>query len=257
MPTAPLPQQANKETEPPIDDAAVEADLRVISDLQGLENDFSGMMTETRKDLKECDIAELQFYLDDLFGVDEFRKCQNIDEVLRKLRRDRIDTFNIRYLEQLINRFHQNEAIVKKIEEYKEKKEEFLRATTVKEFQQAVVSKAEAVTPKGMAAVSIKIPGEYGIPRTMEDVEKLAKKGFKGRHKDFVNIKVETGCILITWYVPEVLYGEIVQLAQENAAVLREEGVEEVSIVGKKSVTLSTQDGHVVRISLSVVIIIV
>ena len=113
---------------------------------------------------------------------------QNIDEVLRKLLHDHIDTFNIRYLEQLISRFHQNKAIVKKIEEYEEKKEEFLRATTVKEFQQAVVSKAEAVTPKGMAAVIIKILKEYGFPRTMKDVEELAKKGFKGRHKDFVKI---------------------------------------------------------------------
>ena len=109
VPATPLPQQDNDETDPTIDDAAVEANVKVISDLQGLENDFSDMMTDTRKDLRECDIAELQFYLDDLFGVDEFRKCKNIDEVLRKLRRDHIDTFNVRYLEQLISRFHKNE----------------------------------------------------------------------------------------------------------------------------------------------------
>ena len=252
-----LPQQADAGPDPSIDDAALEADVKVISDLQGLENDFSNMMIDTREDLKECDIEKLQFYLDDLIGVDEFRKCNSIDEVLRKLRSDRIDTFNIRYLGQLVSRFHQNKSIVQKIEEYEEKKDEFLRATTVKEFQQAVVSKAEAVTPKGMAAVTIKIPKEYGAPRTMKDVEKLAKKGFKGHHKDFVKINVKPGSIIITWYVPEALYGEIVRLAQENAALLREEGVEEVSIVGEKSVTLSTQDGHVVRILYTVNIVIV
>ena len=220
----------------------------MISDLQGLESNFSDMMTDTRRDLKECDIAELQFYLDDLFGVDEFRKCHTIDEVLRKLRRDHIDTFNIRYLEQLVSRFHQSKDIVNKIKEYEEKKEEFLRAMTVKEFQQAVVSKAEAVTPKGMATVTIKIPKEYGLPRTMKDVEELAKKGFKGHHKDFVKIHVKPGSIIITWYVPEALYGEILQMARENAAVFRGEGVEEVSIVGKRSVTLSTEEGQEVRI---------
>ena len=138
--------------------------------------------------------------------------------------------------------------IVRKIKEYEEKKEKFLRATTVKEFQQAVVSKAEAVTPKGMAAVTIKIPEEYGAPRTMLDVKVLAKRGFKGCDKDFVKIHVKPGSIIITWYVPEALCGEIVRLARENAAELREEGVEEVSIVGEKSVTLSTEDGHKVRI---------
>ena len=136
----------------------------------------------------------------------------------------------------------------KKLKNTKKKKEEFLRATTVKEFQQAVVSKAEAVIPKGMAAVTIKIPKEYGAPRTMKDVEEPAKKGFKGCHKDFVKRHVKPGSIIITWYVPEAFYREIVRLAQENAAVLREEGVKEVSILGEKSVTLSTQDGHEVRI---------
>ena len=185
------PQQANVETDPIIDDAAIEADVKVISDLQGLEDDFLDMMTDTRKDLKGCDIVELQFYLNDHFGVDEFCKCKSIDEVLRKLRRDHIGTFNIRDLECLISRFHRSEAIVKKVKEYEEKKEEFLKATTVKEFQQAVVSKAEAVIPKGMAAVTIRIPKEYGVPRTMKDLEELAKKGLKSHHKDFVKIHVK------------------------------------------------------------------
>ena len=135
-----LPQQANAETDPIIDDAALKADVKVISDLQGLENDFLDLMIDIREDLKECDIAELQFYLNDLFGVDEFRKCQSIDEVLRKLRHDHISKFNIRALECLISRFHQSEAIVKKVKEYEKKKEEFLRATTVKEFQQAMTT---------------------------------------------------------------------------------------------------------------------
>ena len=188
-----LPQQANTEPDLSIDDAALEVDVRVISDLQGLENDFSDLMIDTREDLKKCDIEKIKFYLNDLFGVDEFHKCENINDVLRKLRRDHLDTFNIRYLKYLVSRFHQSDAIVRKVKEYEEKKEEFLRATTVKEFQQAVVSIAEAVTPKGMASVTIKIPDEYGVPRTMKDVEKLAKKGFKGRHRDFVKINVKLG----------------------------------------------------------------
>ena len=216
----------------------------MISDLHGLESELSSMMTDTRKDLKDCDIAELQFYLDDLVGVKKFRKCQNIDEVLRKLRHDHIDTFNINYLECLVSRFHKNEAIIKKIEKYEEKKEEFLRATTVQQFQQAVISKAETVIPKGMAKVIIRIPRVYGAPRTMKDVEELAIKGFKKHQKNLIKIEVKPGSIIITWLVAEALYGEILHLARENISVLREEGVDEVSIVGDKSVTLSTQDGH-------------
>ena len=246
QPSSPPPCDSDTSTDTSTDPstAALVADVEVVGGLQDLESDFSSMMTDTRKDLANCDIGEVQFYLDDLFEVEEFRKYQNIDEVLRKLRREHLDTFNIRYLERLVSRFHQSDAILKTIEKYEEKKEEFLRTTTVTEFQQAVVSRAETVTPRKMATVTIKIPEEYGIPRTMKDVEKLAKKAFKGRHKDLVRINVTLGSIVITWYIIEGLCEELVQMARENIAVLREEGVEEVSIVGEKSVTISTQDGH-------------
>ena len=170
--------------------AALVADVEVVGGLQELECDFSSMMTDTRKDLADCDIGEVQFYLDDLFEVKEFHKYQNIDEVLRKLRRDHIGTFNIRDLKLLVNQFHQSDAIIKTIEKYEEKKGDFLRATAVKEFQQAVVSRAETVIPRRMATVMIGIPEEYGVPRTMKDVEELAKEAFKDCDKDFVRINV-------------------------------------------------------------------
>ena len=256
MSVAALSQQTSAETDPSanvdIDAALIEANAKVISDLHGLESDLTSIMIDTRKDLKDCDIAELQYFLDDLVGVDKFRKCQNVDEILRKLRRDHIDTFNISYLKSLIAQFRQNKAIGQKIKEYEKKREEFLRNTTVKQFQQAVISKADAVIPKGMAKITITIPGVYaGAQRTMKDVEELAIKGFKEHQKTLIKIHVKPGSIIITWLVPEALYGEILQVARENVAVLKEEGVDEVSIVGEKSVTLFTQDGHEVRIPLS------
>ena len=108
------------------------------------------------------------------------------------------------------------------------------------------MSRAETVTPRRMATVTIRIPEECSIPRSMKDVEKLAKKAFKGCDKDFVRINVMPGSIVITWYITKGLCEELVCLARENIAVLREEGVEEVSIVEEKSVRqeVSTQAGH-------------
>ena len=221
------------------------ANTKVVGGLQDLERDFSNIFTDTRKDLAKCNIEEMRFFLADLFENDEFNKCDTIDEVLRKLRHGHVDTFNVYYLECLISRFHRSDAIMKSIKEYIKKKDKFLKTTTVQKFQQAVVSRAEAVCPKGMAEIIIKVPNisETNM-RTMNDVEKLAKKAFKGCHKDLVRIHVTPGSVIITWYVTENLCEKLVRLARENIAVLREEGVEEVSIVGEKSVTLSTQDVH-------------
>ena len=234
------------------------ADVEVVGGLQDLETDFSNIFADTRKDLAKCNVKDMRFFLADLFENDEFNECRTIDEVLRKLRCGHVDTFNVYYLECLISRFHRSDAIMKSIEEYIKKKDKFLKTTTVQKFQQAVVSRAEAVRPKGMAEVTIKVLNisESNI-RTMKDVEKLAKKAFKGRHKVLIRINVTPGSIIITWYVPEGLCEDLVQLAQENIAVLREEGVEEVSIVGEKSVTLSTQDGHGVSILKLVIIMMI
>ena len=108
------------------------------------------------------------------------------------------------------------------------------------------MSKAETLPPKGMAEITIRIPAELKISernkRTLKDVEELARKAFQGCENFFISFKVKPGSIIITWYVPESLCEELERLARENAAVLREEGVEEVTIAGEKKVFLSTNE---------------
>ena len=134
--------------------------MEVVGGLQDLENDFSNIFTDTRKDLAKCNVKEMRFYLRDLFENDEFNECCTIDEVLRKLRCGHVDTFNVYYLECLISWFHRSDAIMKSIEKYIKKKEKFLETTTVQKFQQAVVSRAEAVRPKG---ASLRLQSRYLI----------------------------------------------------------------------------------------------
>ena len=141
----------NPSTHPSTAALAIVADVEVVGGLQDLESNFSNIFTDTRKDLAKCDLTEMRFFLADLFENDEFNKCCTIDEVLCKLRCSHVDTFND--LECLISRFHKSDMLIKSIEEYDKKKEQFLKTTTVQEFQQAVVSRAEAVHPKGLAEV--------------------------------------------------------------------------------------------------------
>ena len=225
--------------------ASLVADVKVVGEIQDLESDFSLMYSEVRDVLANCDVAKAKFFLNDLFDTDEFTDCHTIDELLRQLRRSHVDTFNVYYLRRLVSLFHLDVDIAKSINEYEEKQEKFLETTTVKDFQHAVVSRARANPPKGMAALSIRVPKvSVGNKRTLKDIKTLASEAFKGQDKHLVEINVTPGSIIITWYVPECLCEEFLQLARENIAVLREEGVEKVSIVGKNIVTLSTQDGH-------------
>ena len=224
--------------------ADLEADVKVVRGMQDLESSFSGMIIDIMDALANCNIPKMQFFLNDLFDSDEFSNCNSIDKLLRQLRQGHVDTFNVYYLQQLISRFHQSAVIA--VKEYEEKREKFLEATTVKEFHQAIVSKAETLPPKGMAELTIRIPAEMNIKetnkRTVKDLEKLARRAFQGCENSFIGIKVKPGSIIITWYVPESLCEELERLVRENAAVLREEGVEEVTIVGEKRVFFSTNE---------------
>ena len=237
--------------------AEVEADVKVVRGIQDLECSFSSMLLDIKDNLVNCDISRMQFFLNDLFDTDEFSSCDTVDKLLRQLRQGHVDTFNIYYLQQLISRFHQSEDMVKSVKDYKEKIEIFFEATTVKEFLQAIVSKADTLPPKGMAELLIRIPSMCKIKnlRTLKDVEELAKRSFPGCEKFFTSIKVRPGSIIISWYVPESLCEELERLARENAAVLREEGVEEVTIVGEKRVFFSTQEDWL-KVSTQMIIMI-
>ena len=226
------------------------ADVKVVGEIQDLESDFSCMYLEVRDALANCDVAKAKFFLNDLFDTDEFTNCCTVDELLRQLRRSHVDTFNVYYLRQLVSGlFHRDADIVKSIvmsiNEYEEKQEKFLETTAVKEFQHAVVSRVQTDPPKGMAAVSITVPKvRVGNKRTLKDIKTLASEAFEEQDKHLVKINVTPGSIVITWYVPESLCDEFLRLARKNMSVLREQGVEKVSIVGKNIMTLSTQDGH-------------
>lgn len=205
----------------------------VLSALEDLENDYSSLMTKTRKELDNCDTGEVKFYLDNLFGVEEFQKYNTIDEMLRKLSRDHISTFSISYLKRLISLFDTNHAIINSANEYEDKIKEFLQTEAVEKFRQDVAKLGAKV--EGKPTVSIKLPTHCLNERTKKDVEELA--GSHDQHKYHVNVIVTPGSIV--WYVPEALCDDMEKLVKENIFVFKDDGVQKVNIVGEKSVTIS------------------
>ena len=73
-----------------------------------------------------------------------------------------VDTFNVYYLQQLISKCQQNEAVAadKSIKEYENKKEGFLEATTVKQFPTGYCEQKQRLShlKECMAEMRIRIP---------------------------------------------------------------------------------------------------
>ena len=213
--------------------AEIKADMAVVSNLKELEISFGRMVVQVKRLFSKSDLSDALLFLDSVIGTEEFNKCDSFDKLMRQLQRDCIDVFNISILKQLVTCFNNHEQI-EIIEAYNEKKENFLKHTTVLEFQCAVVSRVEPILASGKAAVTITISKELASHRTLKDIEKLAMDGFEECHKKFICLHAEPGSIIISWIFPKELSDRLEQLAHDNAAVFEDNRVVEVTVGGKR-----------------------
>ena len=212
--------------------AEIQADVKVVRQLQDLESHFSSMLTIIRRFYINCDLSKMQFFLDDLLETEKFSNCATFDEILHQLRRSHVDTFNIYFLEQLAAHFQRDE-VDELIDEYDKKKEAFLTETVVTKFHEAIASRVSPVLQEEMAAITIKLPQSLANERTLKDMERLAGRAFGDYYRSFINLHVVAGSVVINWFFPKSHIHELEQQAQAHGAVFKQEGVEEVAVAGR------------------------
>ena len=238
-PTSPVipPSSASATTD------EIKADMTVVSNLKELEASFSHMVVKVKRllVLNKCDLSDALLFLDSFIGTEDFIRCDNFDKLMRQLQRDHIGVFNISILQQLTACFN-NHELTEVIEAYNEKKDSFLKQTTVLEFQRAVVSRVEPILASGKAVVTITISKEMASHRTLKDIENLAMEGFEECHKKFIHLHAEPGSIIISWVFPKGLSDRLKQLARDNAAVFEDIGVVEVTVGGRRVFPCTQQE---------------
>ena len=214
----------------------IKADAGVLEELRNLQRFFSDTIVKIKDflQLHNCDLSNAQLFLDSLNGTKDFSSCKTFDELLRLLQeQEYIDTFNIVGLQDLVEYFKRKE-LTQLVKNYDDKKELFLKNTTVLSFQQAVVSRVEPILPRGKVTLTIKISKEMANKRTLKDIKELAMNGFKECYRSLIRLHAEPGSIIISWIFPEALIGRLEQVIHENAAVFKNAEVEEVSIDGRR-----------------------
>ena len=219
----------------------VETDVKIVRELRDLECDLCLMLTKSRELLADCDVSKASFFFSNLFGTDDFDDCNDTKVLMNKLcRHGYIDTFNVYPLEKVAICLERDDVNTL-VKEYEVKKEKFLKETTVADFQRAVVSKVKPALSEGKVEVAIKVQKRFANEKVLKDMEQLAAEAFEDNQKWLVHFHAMPGSVIILWHVPESLCDRLKQLALSTAALLREEGVEEVTI-GGKTVILSTQE---------------
>ena len=210
--------------------AEIRATAAVVERLCDLETSFSDMLAYLLDLLTEsnCDLFKAQFHLNDLFRTGEYSHCNTFDTLLGHLQvhQGHIDKFNIYYLKELVARF-KTEELTKCIEEYETKMKKFLEDTTVLQFQQAVVSREEPTKPDQTKDLTIRVSKAFATNRTLKE---LALIGFGDCQKFLVRMHMKPGSVIISWFFHEAFSGMLEHLACENAAVLKDAGVVEVTV---------------------------
>ena len=131
------------------------------------------MLTKLRDPLHyNSDVAEISFFLNDLFDTDEYDDCNTIANILIKLRKNRLDTFNTHSLECLAKESGED-SMKKLVNDYIVEKKQFLQDTLVTDFHKLVFNKAEPVLPEAMKEITILIPTSLANTRTLKDMETL------------------------------------------------------------------------------------
>ena len=167
----------------------IRASTTVVQRLRDLESSLAEMQIDLLDLLAryKCDLSKAQFFLDDILDTDKFSQCTSFSEILRQLRRGHVSTFNTYYLQRFVAYLKEDE-ITKHIKEYEEKKNDFLKDTTVLSFQRAVVSKVKPVKPGQMKRLTINISGTLGNKRNLKDIEELALNAFDENSRSLVCI---------------------------------------------------------------------
>ena len=214
--------------------AEIKADIAVVGSLKELEGSLGYLLVRVKRllILNKCDLSDALLFLNSVIGSEEFNRCDNFGKLMLQLQQNHIDVFNISVLQQLVACFD-NHELTQVIQAYNEKKESFLKHTTVLDFQRAVVSRVEPILIGGNASITITISREMASHRTLRDIEKLAMEGFEECHKKFIHLHAEPGSIIISWVFPKGLSGRLEQLARDNAAIFKSNEVVEVTVGGK------------------------
>ncbi len=154
---------------------AVSVKRDVLEELIVLESKHATMVLNVSKTFRD-DINDLKFFLASFLQRREFYDCESEGKIFILLQAH-ISTFNNLVLKITVKRFNKKPAL-KPIEEYKEEKVQFLKSTTVREFEATIKERLQPEQPDDQEQIVLKIPDRDGTwpERTLKDLQDLVNK---------------------------------------------------------------------------------
>ncbi len=202
----------------------------VLEELIVLESKHAIMVLNVSKTFRD-DVNDLKFFLASLLENREFNGCDSEGKIFILIQAY-ISTFNNSVLKITVKRFNKKPAL-KPIEEYEKEKVQFLKSTTVREFETAIKERPQPERPDDQELIELKIPDRDGTwrDRTLKDLRALVYEvcGMHGRQ--MVTFSTAGNVLGVHTYTPRNKVEEVIAHVRTKWELLERLGAI-VSIAG-------------------------
>lgn len=197
-----------------------------MKQFQELERAYASLMSKLQTALEEkVSLKELKRFLQHLLDNDDLSKAGSVDELFHMIK-PYYSFLNTARPRAIILEFVQDlESLKPKLEEYEKQLEEFTEFTELSVLKEIECEPSSVEMPQ----VILKMAGclcEITIKRFEELVEQI----FKTKSNALTNIRVEPGCIQVSWSSHRSAIPALVTQAQQKVEFIRHVGVLRLSV---------------------------
>ncbi len=209
-------------------------DDNVTREYVKLQDNLLNLEQEIKKSLKKKKIAfgDIMRVVIEYCQIGELKGREaTIDQLFIDMSRHYC-FMNYHVLVDLKNRFlNENKKVSKHLKEYERQLQQLKDSTSLRNLMQQIHEKRE--TSQNQQTIKIKLQEFWG-PVRLQKFEQVCRQIFKLLYQYLINIKVDEGCIQVSWIINNTHYSQIVDTIQSLSDVLPIIGVMSVSIDGEE-----------------------
>lgn len=199
-----------------------------------LESKFAKLITDTKRLLSTDHtplLTDLHYYLKTRLDAPTLPPPHSLEELFDSIS-PHYCFLNVSLIENIINEFLDGSTVQLSLEEYEKQLEEFKTCTKMEELLELSLPQYSTADDKigtGPVSLVLKLEGSW-MNVTLKRFQQLIEEMFMDKSCYFNHIKVQKGCLEVSWYVPQSTHLSLLSLVKQRVMFMECVGVISVHI---------------------------
>ena len=212
------------------DDEYLFVNKAISNDFNKIVNGFTSLLLETKRALqrKPVSLDDLQAFLKEEYNLEPFREEEVTLQKIFTRMRQYYCFLSYDILLRLVDRFFSDDKPLRQVfDEYTQKLESFKQSAKMKELMRLITEKRVILGKYRILKLKLL---EYWGQVTMKKFEKVVNAVFNDLYHRAAQIRVDEGCICVSWVIPDIDTSTVVSMIDESRCFLRAIGVISLTI---------------------------